>query len=56
MDIDLLGLNIPNDSDQLQDILAEILSIQIDDGLFFDTQSMNLQEITEGAEYQVGRG
>ncbi|MBN2657275.1 MAG: nucleotidyl transferase AbiEii/AbiGii toxin family protein [Spirochaetales bacterium] len=45
MDIDLLGLNIPNDSEQLKAILSEILTIPLEDGLSFDTDSMTFQEI-----------
>ncbi|MDA3957721.1 MAG: nucleotidyl transferase AbiEii/AbiGii toxin family protein [Oceanispirochaeta sp.] len=55
LDIDLLGLNIPSDAVSIQIILSKILSIPIEDGLSFDTQSMSLQEITEGADYHGQR-
>ncbi len=35
-DIDLLGARVSNDEYMLRNILAEILSIEFDDGLIFD--------------------
>ena len=54
-DIDLLGRNIPNDDFLLTKALKEILTIQIEDGLVFHTNEMELESITEGAEYQGQR-
>jgi len=51
MDLDLLGLNIPRGENQFRSILTEILSINSEDGLIFDIDSLNLQEIIEGADY-----
>ncbi len=51
MDLDLLGLNIPRGENQFRSILTEILSINSEDGLLFDIDSLNLQEIIEGADY-----
>ncbi|AHC15639.1 nucleotidyl transferase AbiEii/AbiGii toxin family protein [Salinispira pacifica] len=51
MDLDLLGINIPSGEDKFRSILTEILSIEAADGLVFDTDSLKLQEIIEGADY-----
>jgi len=50
-DIDLLGSNIPHEEAKIRDILKEILSIQVEDGLLFSTATMTLQDIIEGADY-----
>ena len=55
MDIDLLGLNIPRDEEQFRTILSDILSIELEDGLSFDIQTMNLREIVEGVDYRGQR-
>jgi predicted nucleotidyltransferase component of viral defense system len=54
-DIDLLGFNIPEDKEQVRDILQEVLSIQAEDGLGFLTDKITLETITGGAEYQGQR-
>ena len=55
MDLDLLGMNIPGDEEQFRNIISDILSIDMDDGLIFDIETMVFQEITEGADYQGQR-
>lgn len=55
MDLDLLGMNIPGDEEQYSTIISDILSIEIDDGLSFDIDTMVFQGITEGADYQGQR-
>ena len=54
-DIDLLGKNMPGDDLHLKQTMKEILSIQIEDGLVFHTDDIELESITEGAEYQGQR-
>jgi len=54
-DIDFLGLNIPGEEAKLIKILQEILSYDPEDGLTFLTDSITLNSITEGAEYQGQR-
>ena len=54
-DIDFLGLNIPGEEAQLINILQEILSYDPNDGLTFLTDTITLNSITEGAEYQGQR-
>jgi hypothetical protein len=54
-DIDLLGSNIPHEEAKIRDILKEILSIQVKDGLLFSTSTMTLQDIIEGADYNGQR-
>jgi hypothetical protein len=54
-DIDLLGVRISNQDEHIRNIIAEILSIDADDGLIFKTESIELSTITEGAECQGKR-
>ena len=54
-DIDLLGSNIPREEAKIREIFKEILSIQVEDGLLFTTETITLQKITEGADYHGQR-
>ena len=54
-DIDLLGSDIPHDEVTIRAIIEEILSIQVEDGLLFRTETITLQKITEGADYHGQR-
>ena len=50
-DIDFLGTSVDNDEDVLKDIFKEILQIKSDDGLTFDSESIDAEEIVEEQEY-----
>ena len=54
-DIDLLGSKIPGDQTQIKRIVSQILAIPAEDGLIYAIDSMTLEEITEGADYQGQR-
>ena len=54
-DIDLLGSKIPGDQTQIKRIISRILTIPAEDGLVYATESMTLEEITEGADYKGQR-
>lgn len=54
-DIDFLGLKIKNDSDKLKDIIKEICSLQYEDGVIFDTKSVEASVIKEGHDYEGTR-
>lgn len=51
MDIDFLANRIANDSDAMKEVFTEIFSIQCDDALFFDLNSLKVENITEFKEY-----
>jgi len=51
-DIDFLGSKIPNELDDLVEVIKEILSIKINDGLRFDTDSVEAENITEDGDYK----
>jgi len=51
-DLDLLGKNISNNPKILEASFQSILDKKQDDGLFFDTKSIQINPIVEGAEYQ----
>ncbi|MGD1006032.1 MAG: nucleotidyl transferase AbiEii/AbiGii toxin family protein [Ignavibacteriaceae bacterium] len=50
-DIDLLGSSIPNKVNSLREIFQEIASINFDDGLVFDPDSVSAEEMTGQDEY-----
>lgn len=53
LDIDFLGLKIKNDINTIKSIFSEILSIECkDDGVVFDTNIIDAEEITETKAYQ----
>jgi predicted nucleotidyltransferase component of viral defense system len=51
-DIDFLGSNIPNEIDDLVEVIKEILTFKIDDGLRFDSDSVEAENITEDGDYK----
>ncbi len=51
-DIDFLGSKIPNEIDDLIEVIKEILTIKIDDGLRFDSDSVEGENITEDGDYK----
>jgi predicted nucleotidyltransferase component of viral defense system len=51
-DIDFLGSKIPNEMDDLVEVIKEILTIKIDDGLRFDSDSVEAENITEDGDYK----
>ena len=50
-DIDFLGQGIPNDETALSGTIAQIVGIDQEDGLIFDTHSIETERITEGSDY-----
>ena len=51
-DVDFLGLNIPNEIEDIIDVIKEILAIKSDDGLRFDSDSVEAENITEDGDYK----
>ena len=51
-DLDLLGRAISSDIHGIESVVAEILDIDLNDGIYFDKQSLKGQVIKEGAEYE----
>lgn len=51
MDVDLLAKNISNDALSMTDIFREIFSIECDDALRYDLESLKAKNITEFKEY-----
>lgn len=51
-DIDFLGSKIPNEVDDLIEVIKEILTFKIDDGLRFDSDSVKAENITEDGDYK----
>ncbi|MEJ5262522.1 MAG: nucleotidyl transferase AbiEii/AbiGii toxin family protein [Ignavibacterium sp.] len=51
-DIDFLGSKIPNQIDDLVDVIKDILNIKIDDGLRFDPDSIEAEYINENGDYK----
>ena len=51
MDIDLLAQHIPNDAEKMKSVFKNIFSIECDDALRFDLDSLNVNDITEFKEY-----
>lgn len=49
-DADLLGFG-PNDTDRLARVFRDVISIKVDDGIQFDLQSVQANEIREEARY-----
>jgi predicted nucleotidyltransferase component of viral defense system len=53
LDIDFLGIKIKNDVDNIKNVFHEILTIDYeDDGVEFDTETIETEEITENKAYQ----
>jgi predicted nucleotidyltransferase component of viral defense system len=51
MDIDLLAQRIPNDAEGMKNIFSDIFSIECDDALRFDLNTLEVINITEFKEY-----
>ncbi len=51
-DIDFLDSKIPNEIDDLVDVIKEILNIKFEDGLRFDSDSVEAENITEDGDYK----
>ncbi len=52
LDIDFLGMKIKNDVHTTKNVFKEILTISCDDGIQFDTSTIDAEEINEGKAYQ----
>ena len=50
-DIDLLGIRISNESEYMKKIFADVLSVECDDAIRFDINSLSARNITEFKEY-----
>ncbi len=50
-DIDFLARSIPNDLNRVRFIFKEIADININDGVEYDPESVEVEKITEGADY-----
>lgn len=51
-DLDFLAKNISNDPDRIKNIFKEISEIECKDGVSFNSDSITVKKITEGAEYE----
>ena len=51
MDIDLLAQRIPNDAEEMKNVFYNIFSIECDDALRFDLNTLEVINITEFKEY-----
>ena len=51
MDIDLLAQRIPNDAEEMKKVFNDIFSIECDDALRFDLNTLEVINITEFKEY-----
>lgn len=51
VDIDLLAQQISNDTNEMKNVFREIFSIECDDALIFDLESLSVTNITEFKEY-----
>jgi len=51
-DIDFLGSKIPNEIKDLVEVIKEILIIKTEDGLRFDSESVEAENITEDGDYK----
>lgn len=51
-DIDFLGSKIPNEINDLVEVIKEILIVKFDDGLRFDPDSVEAKNITEDGDYE----
>ncbi len=50
-DVDLLALNLDNDPDDIRDLILQIASLPLDDGIELDTESVRARSIREGPHY-----
>jgi len=51
-DIDFLCKNISNNADEVKHVFKEIVSIAADDGVHYDLDSIKIETIKEGADYE----
>lgn len=51
IDIDLLAQRIPNDAEEIKKVFQDIFSIEYDDALRYDLESLDVHNITEFKEY-----
>jgi hypothetical protein len=51
-DIDFLGSKIPNEIEDIVEVIKEILNINYNDGLRFDSHSVEAENITEDGDYK----
>lgn len=51
-DIDFLGSKIPNEIDDLVEVIKEILMIKTEDGLRFDSDTVEAENIAEDGDYK----
>lgn len=51
-DIDFLGINVSKDPKELENLVLEIISIDADDGVQFQTESVKSEIIKEDADYE----
>lgn len=51
MDIDLLAQCIPNDAEEMKNVFNDVFSIECDDALRFDLNTLDVTNITEFKEY-----
>ncbi len=52
LDIDFLGIKIKNDIAHLKNVFIELCSLEYEDGVSFDTQTITVGEIMEGNSYK----
>lgn len=50
-DIDLLGSNIKNEAETIYNVVSEIIAIQCEDSVWFDTESLKTEVIAEQNQY-----
>ena len=51
LDIDFLGMKIQNDKNTIEEVFREIMSIPCNDGVKYETGSIETEEITENRVY-----
>lgn len=51
-DIDFLGFSTPNDLSEIRNAVVAIASIDLDDGVRFNRESVIVEQITEGTDYK----
>lgn len=50
-DIDFLGTSISNEIDDIEAVVKEILKVEAEDGVFFDSASVDAENIVEDVDY-----
>lgn len=51
-DIDFLAKNISNDVREIKKVFKKICQIEVNDGVNFDSESLTVERIIEGSDYQ----